>query len=371
MRVLLLSAYAADSHRYWVRQLQAMLPDWSFTVLELPPRHFAWRVRGNPLYWSQAQREVLTGPADLLLATSMVDLATLRGLVPELARLPTALYFHENQFAYPDNASPHGVLEAQMVSLYSALAADLLCFNSAWNRDTFLAGLETLLKKLPDRVPRGIPEQLAANSQILPVPLARESYIEPKPKPEGGPLRLVWNHRWEYDKGPDRLLALCERLLAVECEFTLALLGQQFRQQPTEFAQLQRLLGDRLTHFGYVEDHGAYRRILAGSDIAFSTAVHDFQGIAMLEAAAAGCQVLVPDRLAYPEIFPAAQLYPSFPNDIPKEANALTRYLVEARRMAPPTDAARACHPDLLAPRYASLLGALQAGDSHFPPESV
>ena len=134
MKALLLSAYAAASHQHWAQTLQHMCPQWSWMLLELPPRHFSWRVRGNPLYWSQAERPLLEQGHDLLVATSMVDLATLRGLVPALARTPSLLYFHENQFAYPAGRSRHAPLEAQMVSLYSALAADQLAFNSAWNR---------------------------------------------------------------------------------------------------------------------------------------------------------------------------------------------------------------------------------------------
>ena len=46
MRVLLLSAYAAQSHRYWQARLQSMFADWEWEVLSLPPRYFSWRVRG-------------------------------------------------------------------------------------------------------------------------------------------------------------------------------------------------------------------------------------------------------------------------------------------------------------------------------------
>ena len=101
MKVLLLSAYAAHSHVHWQRCLLNMFPDWEWRVLSLPPRHFSWRVRGNALYWSLEERESLERDYDLLIATSMVDLATLRGLVPALTALPSLLYFHENQFDYP------------------------------------------------------------------------------------------------------------------------------------------------------------------------------------------------------------------------------------------------------------------------------
>ena len=82
MKVLLLSAYAAHSHVYWQNSLQAMFGQWQWQVLSLPPRHLSWRARGNPLYWAMAERELLERGYDLLIATSMVDLATLRGLVP-------------------------------------------------------------------------------------------------------------------------------------------------------------------------------------------------------------------------------------------------------------------------------------------------
>ena len=76
MKILLLSAYAARSHVHWQQMLQSMFPRWEWTVLELPPRHFSWRVRGNALYWSIEEQDTLEQAYDLLIATSMVDLAT-------------------------------------------------------------------------------------------------------------------------------------------------------------------------------------------------------------------------------------------------------------------------------------------------------
>jgi len=156
VKVLLLSAYAARSHVHWQQTLQSMFPQWQWCVLSLPPRHFSWRVRGNALYWALSERQVLEGGHDLLIATSMVDLATLRGLVPALARIPAVLYFHENQFAYPQHRQQYPLLEAQITSIYSALAADCVLFNSSYNRASFLEGCTQLLRKMPDCVPPGV-----------------------------------------------------------------------------------------------------------------------------------------------------------------------------------------------------------------------
>ena len=81
MRILLLSAYDAVSHRQWREGLVAALPEHNWTVLALPPRHFRWRIRGNSLSWGVGERSILKQSFDCLVATSMVDLASLKGLL--------------------------------------------------------------------------------------------------------------------------------------------------------------------------------------------------------------------------------------------------------------------------------------------------
>lgn len=335
MKVLLLSAYAAQSHVYWQRQLVGLFPHWQWQELSLPPRYFSWRVRGNPLYWSQTERAVLEQGHDLLIATSMVDLATLRGLVPALARVPTLLYFHENQFDYPQQRGQPSLLEAQMVSLYSALAADALAFNSACNRDAFIAGVDTLLRNLPDRVPPGIPRQLADKANVLPVPVDIEAVTTiaahwPGAEGEwpGRPLRLLWTGRFEHDKGGEGLWRILLELEQQDLGYELAVTGQQFRNSPAVFSRIATEFSHRLVQFGYLESVQDYRALLAGADIVLSTALHEYQGLAVLEAVAAGCLPVVPDRQAYPEIYAQQYRYPSSPDDPQTEALAAARLLV-------------------------------------------
>lgn len=271
-RILLLSAYDAHSHRQWRDTLCHMFPDYQWTCLSLPPRHFAWRVRGNSLSWAFNHRQTLTDNYDLLIVTSLVDLSSLRGFVPELARLPTLVYFHENQFAYPArpsepaNASESSagvapqsnLVNAQLTSLYTALCADHIAFNSDWNRRSFFAGLEKLLKKLPDHVPTSLSQQLQATSSVLAVPLPDQLYTG-KPGRDSDTrhvnkhddtLQIVWNHRHEYDKGPALLLAIVQQLVASDMRFRLHLLGQRFRQEPDEFDQIRALLATHCARLG-------------------------------------------------------------------------------------------------------------------------
>jgi glycosyltransferase involved in cell wall biosynthesis len=66
---------------------------------------------------------------------------------------------------------------------------------------------------------------------------------------------------------------------------------------------------DRIKHWGFLPDKTSYWGALAEADVAVSTANHEFFGVSMVESAIAGCSILAPNRLAYPEIFPKKCLY--------------------------------------------------------------
>lgn len=335
MKILLLSAYDAASHQRWRQQLQAQLPEYQWTQLSLPPRYFSWRLRGNSLSWAFSEPELLQADYDLLIVTSMVDLSALRGFVPQLAQLPTLVYFHENQFAYPASAQQFNSVEPQMLSLYTALCGDALVFNSAFNQQTFFTGLAQLLAKLPDHVPKGLVEKLQARAQVLPVPVALQPLHDTRAK--DGMFTLVWNHRWEYDKGPERLLAMLQRFFTLcpsspqKPAVRFHLLGQRFRQQPPAFAHIKQLLIDKgaLGEWGYVEDAQRYQQLLHESHLVLSTALHDFQGLAVMDGVAAGALPLVPNRQAYPELFAPTFCYISDLENPAREADAMAQALYQ------------------------------------------
>lgn len=305
---LLLSAYNTPSHHAWCLGLTLNLDHLNWRYLSLPARYFSWRIRGNPLTWSLGEAQnALKTPYDILVATSMVDLATLKGLSPNLATTPTLLYMHENQFAYPASHRQHRSLEPQMVNLYSALAADSVIFNSAYNQETFLSGIAALLKKLPDGIPSGVIETLEQRSRVLPVPIADQPLQASNSKQKykmGQELHVIWNHRWEYDKGPDILAHLCRLIDTSDLPIKITIAGQSFRQLPDTFANLQEPPPSCLHHMGTLPNKEDYHALLSQGDIVLSTALHEFQGLAMLEATHAGCVPLAPDSLAYPEWVP-------------------------------------------------------------------
>lgn len=322
-RILLLSAYHAQSHAVWAERLQGLFPDWEWCCLSLPPRHFNWRIRSNGLHWAYTEKETLGQHWDLLIATSMVDLASLRSLAPELSTVPGVVYFHENQFAYPQNATADARdnIEPKLVPIYSALSADRIVFNSHFNRNTFLQGVRNLSKRLPEPMPWGVLKKLES-SCVLAVPLlAVDSGMrigrgtDRVGMGEADVLDVVWNHRWEYDKNPALLLAIVGQCLQDAPGVRFHIVGQQFRQRPREFDDAIILL-DRWSQVsgrpaglrGFLED-GEYRQLLRSADVVLSTALHDFQGLAVQEACVQGCSPLAPDDLVYPEYLGREFLY--------------------------------------------------------------
>jgi len=183
------------------------------------------------------------------------------------------------------------------------------------------------------------------------------------------PLHVIWNHRWEYDKGPERLLRIVEHLLDTDIDFQISVVGERFRQHPDAFAVLKQRLdraGNRLQNWGYIDAVDVYRRCLAMGDVVLSTALHDFQGLSILEAVAAGCLPLVPERLCYPDWFGPEYLYGSSLDDAEGEALNVVRAIerlakAKAAGTLPAPPSVMQLGWPAMQPQYAELLTALAA----------
>lgn len=337
MHVLLLSAYHSASHNYWCEGLMAALPEIEWTLKTQPARHFSWRVRASGWIWGLAEDPDFACRYDLVLATSLTDVVTLKALCPALRDTPLWLYFHENQFAHPISDQQWASHQRgwQFQSIQNALCADHISFNTAFNRETFLDGARRLLKRFPEKLPGRPLERIQERSDVLPVPLTnRFQSFRDAPKQRG---RIVWNHRWEWDKQPAVFLAALVALHREGFDFELAMLGSGGGRDRDAFREEAEILSDHIIYWGEA-DKAAYAAFIRSADIGVSAALHDFQGLAMLELAQAGATVVLPRRVAYPEVLPSACFYEGSASDPQADAAQLAAALFEvlSGRRPPP-----------------------------------
>jgi glycosyltransferase involved in cell wall biosynthesis len=328
MRLLIIEPYWGGSHRAFIETLigagvdEPRLDCTHCEVLSLPANHWKWRMREAALYFAEQKSKRLCANHDLLLASAYLPLAELFGLVPGLARTPSILFFHENQFTYPTvptapvekiYGNKKRDLHFGFTQAVSAAAATHCVFNSRYNQESFLHALSDLLQRMPTPKPKNIVRAIRQKSTVLPLPLDLEKRaVKPAFDPgshPSGPI-LLFNHRWEHDKDPQTFFKTLYALKKKHLPFRLIVCGGHPTPQTASlFKQASEKLADRILHWGYCSDRNQYHSLLASAHVAISTARHEFFGIAMLEATAWGAYPLVPDRLVYPEIFPEKHRY--------------------------------------------------------------
>jgi glycosyltransferase involved in cell wall biosynthesis len=301
MRILTLEAYYGGSHK-------AFLDGWlnhsehDFTVFSLPPSKWKWRMRHAAITFAQQINALVAEGKewDVLFCSDMLNLAEFLGLVDtSIRKLPKIAYFHENQLTYPVQIESERDYQYGMTNITTATAADAVWFNSAFHRDEFLDAIGAFLKRMPDYQPVEVIEQIQAKSSIHPPGLAPITHSKER-KP--GPMRILWAARWEHDKNPEEFFAAVKVLKEKGLDFRLNVIGEQFRDRPEVFDWAKDHFADHIDRWGYQASFEEYEAALAESDIVVSTANHEFFGIGMLEAIAAGCFPLLPQRLSYPTI---------------------------------------------------------------------
>ncbi len=315
LNVWLLSPYHTGSHQAWAEGYQRYSQH-QITLLTLAGRFWKWRMQGGAIELAhQAKSRLAQTPSempDVVLATDMIHLSVWVGLLRTVlpGTMPLVCYMHENQLTYPWRPGEKPDLTYAMINWLSQLAADLVLFNSQYHLESWFTELPRLLKHYPDYNHLELVAAVRERSAVAPVGIRLDAESNAKSKrdpvtPKEAPL-ILWNQRWEYDKRPDRFFALLYRLQAAGIPFRLAVAGENFRNVPVEFEEARNRLHDHIVHWGYAPTQAEYVRLLQQADLVISTADHEFFGISILEAVAAGAFPLLPMRLSYPELIPTA-----------------------------------------------------------------
>jgi len=281
----------------------------------MPGRFWKWRMHGGAVTIARKVIQTIEGgfKPDVIFASDMVNLPAFLALTRRyVGTVPVIYYLHENQLTYPIPDEEERDLAYAYINYLSCLAADRVAFNSAFHYEEFMRALPGLLRNFPDFTHLHTVAEIREKSSVLHLGMrlqAHDKYASGDANRDFArgsdmPPIVLWNHRWEYDKDPETFFRLMNRLDDTGCSFRLILAGKHFEEQPYEFEQAFERYAERILHYGYAEDFEEYSKLLHRADIVVSTAIHEFFGIAMMEAIYCGCHPVLPNKLSYPELIP-------------------------------------------------------------------
>jgi glycosyltransferase involved in cell wall biosynthesis len=218
---------------------------------------------------------------------------------PGLRKIPAVVYFHENQLTYPSRFEQERDNHFAMTNMTTALSAVSVWFNSSFHKEGFLSALRAFLRRMPDHRPLDAIEDVRKKSRVYPQGV--ESFTVRKERP-AGPIRILWAARWEHDKNPEDFFEALKHVKDGGIDFRLSVIGEQFKDAPEVFVWARDFFEDHIDRWGYQAGRSEYETALGEADIIVTTAIHEFFGISVVEAIAAGAYPVLPKRLSYPEI---------------------------------------------------------------------
>lgn len=268
----------------------------------------------------------VTQQPDVFLCSDYFDIAVFKALNPSFLDVPFICYFHENQFEYPVEANREKGSERDMhyglINYRNVLVADHVVFNSQWNLKSFVDGVKNFRRRLPAKFRenidvRKLQKRLSAASIIYPLTHKIEllKSITAESNKKDGPLVVLWNHRWEYDKGTKELIELYHAVVEQDMNVQLVVCGKNHKNSSLG-KMLQEISIAKVTVKDWVDDEEAYFKLIKDSDVILSTSKHEFFGLSVLEGIFGGLVPLLPDALSYPELYADIFNKDSFYKDI-------------------------------------------------------
>ena len=336
MKILLLEPFFTGSHKKWAEDYK-QFSQHEIEILSLSGSHWKWRMHGGAISLAQLASAQLQKP-DLILATDMVDLNLFLSLTRSWSHsIPAAVYFHENQLNYPWSETDADVRLKRdnhyaFINYASALAANHVFFNSQYHQQAFLNELPKFLKAFPDHQNLVSVKTIEQKSSVLYLGLNLQKFDAQMPKKFGEHKRAVilWNHRWEYDKNPDRFFNALFEIADRGIDFKLIVLGEHYDKRPPIFDLAKEKLAENILHFGYAQSFDDYAKWLWMADLLPVTSNQDFFGSSVIEAMYCNVVPLLPKRLAFPEHIPA-QFHSTFFYDEDDFVNKIQHRILDVK----------------------------------------
>tara|TARA_Y100000590_G_scaffold466313_1_gene641252 strand:+ start:1010 stop:2113 length:1104 start_codon:yes stop_codon:yes gene_type:complete len=300
LKITFLEPYDRGSHRYWMEIIQKYSKH-QINHFSMKGYHWKWRMNGGAVTLSRFLNEKKE-LSDLFVASSMLDVASLRGLLrSDLRKVPILLYFHENQMGYPKSSFDQDCEKNRdsryaWINITSLMAADAVWFNSNFHKNEFYQNGIRFLNRMRDYKETDFFKEKMEKTRVVPIAIENEFLSIPKKKSKI-PV-ILWNHRWEEDKGIKTFLNWMIQLKKEGVDFHLILLGDSSR---SDYQSLVSSISDRILFQGYTSSKEEYWSFLKKSDFLPVTSHHDYFGMSVVEAILSEVVPLLPDRLTYPE----------------------------------------------------------------------
>jgi len=310
MKILLLESFYTSSHKTWADGLIANSTH-NIHLLSLPGRHWKWRMHHAGKHFALETAKLKT-TYDIILCSDLMNVGEFRGVLAAVGshdswfnKVPVITYFHENQITYPWSENDPDIRLKRdnhygWINYISCISSDYILFNSQFHKTNFIDSLSGFLNQFPDSNKDNSIKSIEMKSSVLPIGLHIKDLSISKRSQNLKPV-ILWNHRWEYDKNPALFFQSLIELKAKNYDFEIIVAGESYKKYPKIFDEAKKMLPDRIIHFGFAKDKAQYHDLLLKSDILPVTSNQDFFGISVIEAIAAGCTPILPNRLAFPE----------------------------------------------------------------------
>ncbi len=301
LKIAAIETFYGGSHRVFIDGL-IQHSRHKISLFKLSDKLWRWRMKVSATEIIQNVGNL--GEFDLIFLTSLCNVAELKALVGPTCP-PVVLYVHENQHTYPRNTKQKRDFQIEWIDFMNTVTADFVIYNSKFHRNSYHQALESFIHEIPHTAlsadywikraqDRSITLYPGTNT---PDNIAKRSSTNNVP-------RIIWNHRWEYDKQPILFLKTLIRCMHVGYDFEVILLGESPSNPSNKYKNLINQLSERIFHYGYVESREEYFSLLVSGDIVVSTAIQENFGLSIVEAIQCGSFPLLPNRLSYPELIP-------------------------------------------------------------------
>lgn len=303
MVIFILEPYFNDSHKYWAEGFKSN-SNLKIKIVHLPAKHWKWRMHASAI--TLAKMIEKEPEPDHIIVSDMCDVSVLKSNLPkEWVNHSISLYFHENQINFPWNNSDQDVSKNRnnhygFINYTSALASDVVFFNSTFHRNSFISALPNFLNQFPDFKNLESIDQITTKSHVSSIGISKPIINNDQKWNDDVPT-ILWNHRWEYDKNPESFFNTIFTLFHEGLDFKLIICGNHGKDYPSIFDEAKELLGTRITHFGYAKSYDDYVELVSSAHIAPVTSIQDFFGISALQSISHEVYPILPNRLAFPD----------------------------------------------------------------------